>query len=169
MRPRLGAAVVEMAFITPLMLTILLGIWECGRLIQVQQIMYCAARDAARLAAQANIINTNGAYTQIRYNTGSPNIDQSIRSYLAVCGITDQTGLVTTFTFLDAFGAPIGGEPLTGIKNQPFRVTITIPYANVRWTSLGIVNPATVTVSMDWQMLVDDPFTLNAALPGWSP
>lgn len=168
-RHRFGAAAVEMACVTPLMLVILIGIWECGRLIQVQQIMQCAARDAARLAAQANIIATNGAYTQINFNTGSPNVDQTIRSYLAVSGITNQTGVTTAFTLLDGSGNPISGQPLNGTKNQRFRITITVPYDNVRWTNLGIVNPTTLSVSVDWQMLVDDPFSVDTALPGWSP
>jgi len=158
-----------MACVTPLMLVILIGIWECGRLIQVQQIMQCAARDAARLASQANIISTNGTYTQISFNTGNPNIDQTIRSYLAVSGITNQTGVTTSFAFLDSSNNPIAGEPLSGTKNQKFRVTIAVPYNNVRWTNLGIVNPTTITVAVDWQMLVDDPFSLDTALPGWTP
>ena len=167
---RPASAVVELAVVVPLMFTILIGIWEIGRLIQIQQMMHCATRDAARLAAQAYIINTNGESTQIRYATGSPNLDATIRSYLYVAGIKNQTGLTTSFAFVNADGSlDTGREPWQGRKNDRFRITIALPYDNVRWTNLGLVNPKTVTTSLDWQMLVDDPFTLDTTLPGWSP
>jgi len=163
-----GAAVIELAVVLPLMLTILVGIWEIGRLIQIQQMMHCATRDAARLAAQAFVVNTNGESTKIGYATGSPNLDATIRSYLYIAGIRNQTGLKTSFAFVNADGTlDSTREPWQGRKNERFRVTIALPYDNVRWTSLGLVDPKTVTVSLDWQMLVDDPFTLDTALPGW--
>jgi Flp pilus assembly protein TadG len=168
---RRGVAAVEMAFVTPVMLVVIIGVWETGRLIHVQQIMASAARDGARLAAQANIINTTGAYTQISYNTGTPNVDQTIRSYLYVCGITDQTGLITTFNFINTDGSvdTSRSHPYQGLKNDRFRITVSIPYTSVRWTNLGIVNPATVSASIDWQMLVDDTFSIDTSIPGWSP
>ncbi len=46
-------------------MTLLIGTWENGRFIQLQQIMSNAARDGARLAAQGTIINTNGTITDI--------------------------------------------------------------------------------------------------------
>ena len=60
-------------------------------------------------------------------------------------------------------------DPYTGIKNQQFRVYISIPYANVRWTTLTLINPTTLTAEADWECLVDDPFTVNTTLPGWGP
>ena len=58
-------------------------------------------------------------------------------------------------------------DPYTGVKNQRFRVRITLPYANVRWTTLTLINPTTLDAEAFWQCLVDDPFTVNATLPGW--
>ena len=71
---RSGVAVVEMAVLVPILLTVVIGIWELGRVIQVQQIISNAARDGARLAAQGSIINTTGAFTQIQFATGTPNV-----------------------------------------------------------------------------------------------
>ncbi|WP_020468357.1 TadE family protein [Zavarzinella formosa] len=163
-------AAVEFAIVVPFLLLLLVGIWELGRIINVQIILNNAARDAARLAAQANIVNTTGAYTQIKYNTGTPNIDASIRGYLQAAGITNLTGLVTQVEFLEGAGmGNTSADPYTGVKNQQFRIRIQIPYANVRWTSLTLINPTTLTAEAYWQCLVDDPFTLNTTLPGWSP
>ena len=133
-----------------------------------------AARDGARLGAQANIVATTGAYTQIKFSTGSPNVNDTIRAYLTASGITNHTGLVIQFQFVEsatggASTASTTADPYLGAKNQRFRVRISIPYDNVRWTSWSLINPTTLTAEAYWQCLVDDPFTVNTALPGWSP
>jgi Flp pilus assembly protein TadG len=172
---RAGAAVVEMAVVLPLLLLLLIGVWELGRIIQVQHVLNNAARDAARLAAQANTVSTTGAYTQLRFRSGTPNIDGTIRNYLTASGITDHNGLVIELQFVEGStpGSPGGSEtdadPFRGVKNQRFRVRIVLPYANVRWTTLTLINPTTLTTEAYWQCLVDDPFTLDTSLPGWSP
>lgn len=171
---RRGVAAVEFAAVLPLLLLLLVGIWELGRIIHVQIILNNAARDGARLASQANIVNTTGAYTQIRFNTGTPNIEGAIRAYLQAAGITDLTGLVIELQFVEGVGggsppSSKAADPYTGAKNQRFRVRVSIPYANVRWTTLSVINPSTLTAEAYWQCLVDDPFTVNTTMPGWSP
>ncbi|MEZ6140134.1 MAG: pilus assembly protein [Zavarzinella sp.] len=177
---RRAAAAVEFAFVLPLLLLLIIGLWEFGRIIHVQTIMNNAAREAARLGAQAQIVNTFGSYTEIKFNTGTPNINDTVRAYLTGSGITDHTGLVVEFQFIegDAYApAPVGPgpdprasvDPHKGVKNQRFRVRVTIPYDNVRWSTLTLINPTTLTAECQWQCLVDDPFTVNTVLPGWSP
>jgi Flp pilus assembly protein TadG len=172
---RRGVAAVEFAFVLPLLLLLLLGIWELGRIIHVQILLNSAARDGARLAAQAYIVNTSGSYTQISFNSGTPNIDGSIKAYLHGAGITNQAGMQISFQFVEAVGStpvtPNGtnANPYMGHKNQRFRVRIVLPYANVRWTTLTLINPTNLTAEAYWQCMVDDPFTLNTTLPGWSP
>jgi TadE-like protein len=173
---RRGVAVVEFAVVLPLLLLLLVGIWELGRIIHVQIVLNNAARDGARLAAQANIVNTTGSNTQIHFKTGTPNVDGAIRQYLLAAGITDHTGLVIQLQFMEPAaggGGPpqpdLDADPYIGVKNQRFRVMVSIPYDNVRWTSLTLINPSTLTAETYWQCLVDDPFTVNTNLPGWSP
>jgi Flp pilus assembly protein TadG len=172
---RRGVAAVEFAVVLPLLMLLLIGIWELGRIIQVQMILNNAARDGARLGAQANIVTSSGAYTQIQYSSGTPNIVGAIQAYLTAAGITNQTGLVIQFQFIDpgsGGGSPPASttaDPYTGIKNQRFMVSVTIPYANVRWTTLSLINPTNLTATTYWECLVDDPFTVNTTLPGWSP
>jgi Flp pilus assembly protein TadG len=172
---RRGVAAVEFAFVLPILLTLLVGIWELGRIISVQITLNNAARDGARLAAQANIINTTGAYTQIKFNSGTPNIQGAIQAYLQAAGISNLSGVQITLQFTTP--ATTGGtvptsttiDPYTGVKNQQFLVTISVPYANVRWTNLSLINPTTLTAQAYWECLVDDPFTVNTTMPGWGP
>jgi hypothetical protein len=44
-------------------------------------------------------------------------------------------------------------------------VTVTIPWSQVRWINLGIINPTTVSYTAYWQMMTDDVFTINPNLP----
>jgi Flp pilus assembly protein TadG len=174
-RRRRGVAAVEFAFVVPILLLLLVGIWELGRIIHVQIIVNNAARDGARIAAQANIVSTTGAYTQIEFDTGTPNVADAVKKYLIAAGITDHTGLVIELQFMEpaVSGDPVPtattADPYTGIKNQRFRVKVSIPYDNVRWTTLSLINPSTLSAEVYWQCLVDDPFTVNDTMPGWSP
>src|SRR5437667_1399294 len=56
--PRDGVAAVEFAVLIPFILTLLLGIWEVGRMIEVQQTVNNAAREAARQATTGQFTNT---------------------------------------------------------------------------------------------------------------
>ena len=149
----------------------LTGVWELGRIIQVQQILNNAARDGARIAAQGQIVNLTGSYTEIYFSSGTPNIQTTIQEYLYANGITNQTGLQITFQFLNddlTVNSSIT-DPYQGPKNQKFLVSVTIPYNNVRWTNMSLINPTSVSGQCIFQMMVDDPFTLNTTVPGWTP
>ncbi|MDB5310602.1 MAG: TadE-like protein [Gemmataceae bacterium] len=170
-RPRHGVASVELAvvflfFLIPLMI----AVWEVGRLVQVQQIVSNAAREGARLAAQGNTINSTGSATQIMVSTGTPNVHDVVYQYLYAAGLTNlsSSDVTVTFTFTPTSGYPSGlTDPYQGVKNQPFTVTVSIPWNRVRWVNLGLINPTTVDFTVSWQMLVDDLFTVNQTLPSW--
>ena len=65
---------------------LVLGTWELGRTVQVYQILNDAAREGARLAAQGQIINLEGSYTQINVNTGSPDVFDAVKNTLSAAG-----------------------------------------------------------------------------------
>jgi len=167
---RRGTAAVEMAVALPLLVTMMLGTWEVGRLVEVAQIMTNAAREGARLAAQGKIVALTGSYTDIYASSGSPNVTTTVQNYLNNAGI-NTTGLVVTFKFVDAAGNPVASptDPCQGTKGQRFRVTVTLPYSSFRWTNVALFPVTNLTVFCDWFSLVDDPFTVNTAIPGWNP
>jgi len=177
---RSGAAAVEFALVLAIVLMPLLtGIWEVGRLVQVQQIVANAAREGARLASQGITINSTGAPTQIRTSitppnaTLSPNVKAWVFQSLRAAGLNNLTwsDVTVTFIYLDSPPGAVAGatEPYQGVKNQHFRINVSIPFNKVRVVSLGIVNPTTVSFEVEWQMLVDDPFTVNVSMPGYTP
>jgi hypothetical protein len=166
-RKRRGMAIVELAVILPMLLVLLLGVWEIGCLVHTQQIMYNSARAGARIAAQANIINTTGVFTEISVSSGSPSVREAVIQNLKASGITNLDGLEVTFQYLN--GTTTNTEPHQGTKNQRFVVTVSLPFENVRWTNLGLIKPTTVGASCTWQIMVDDPFVVNTTIPTWNP
>ena len=187
-RPRRrGVAAVELAFVSVLLVVpLLLGIWEIGRLVQVQQIVSNSAREGARLSAQGFTINTSGAPTQIKVNSGTASVKDAVYDYLYAAGLTNLDPADVTVTFgyttgrttdyvphpIDPPGTsyPAGSkppDPCYGEKGQIFVVTVTIPWNKVRWINLGLINPPTVTFNVTWQMLTDERFQVNEQLPTW--
>jgi hypothetical protein len=161
--PRRGVAAVEFAVVAPVLFTLMLGVWEVGRLIQVQQVLQNAAREGARIAAQGRIINITGSYTEVKVNSGSPSVTSTVQSFLQSAGLTNTSGLAVSFQFLD--GDTSKTDPHQGAKGQRFRVTASIPFANFKWTILSIVNATDVTASAEWVSMADDPFVLDTNIP----
>lgn len=184
---RRGVAAVELAFVFMLfVIPMMFGIWETGRLVQVQQIVSNAAREGARLSAQAYTINSSGTPTQIRVSTGSVNLKDAVYDYLYAAGLTklDPSDVTVTFAFTSArttdyvplstdpagTSYPAGSkpsDPCYGEKGMTFTVTVSVPWSRVRWVNAGLINPNAVTFTVTWQMLTDDRFQVNANLPTW--
>lgn len=163
-----GVAAVEAAVVLPVLLTLMLGTWEAGRLVEVAQIMSNAVREGARLAAQGQIVTATGSFTLVSANSGSPSVATTVQEYLANAGI-NTTGLTVGFTFVDSSGNPVASptQPYQATKAQRFRVTATLPYSSFRWSVVDLFAVTTLTTSCDWVSMIDDPFTVNTNLPTW--
>jgi TadE-like protein len=166
-----GVAAVEVALITTFLLVpLVIGVWEIGRLVQVQQIVSNSAREGARLAAQGYTINATGTPTQVMVSSGPINVHDAVYRYLYSVGLTNlsKSDVIVEFKFLaPKSNGSLPTEPFQGEKGQPFSVKVTIPWNKVRWVNLGIVRPTTVTFTVTWRMLVDEQFVVNDQLPTW--
>lgn len=169
---RSAVAAVELAVVAAFLLVpLIIGVWEVGRLVQVQQLVSNSAREGARLASQGYTVNASGTPTEVTVASGPVNITDAVYQFLLAAGLTNLQKSDIQVDF--AFTAPNSGgttpaEPYLGEKGQPFRVTVTIKsWAKVRWIDMGILRPADVTFTANWQMLVDDKFTVNQTLPAW--
>ena len=177
---RPGIATAEFSYVLLILFPVLIGVWETGRLIQVQQIVSNSAREGARMAAQGRTINQSGAPTEIltsvNPNPGNlPNVKAAVFQSLHGAGLTNLTwnDVIVTFAFLDQPSGATAGpsssnpQPVQGVKNQRFSVTVSIPLAKVRWVNFGIVSTPNVAETVEWRMLVDEAFTINQTLPTW--
>ena len=168
---RAGVAAVEVAIITAFLLVpLIIGVWEIGRLVQVQQIVSNSAREGARLAAQGYTVNSTGTPTQVMVSSGTVNVHDAVYRYLYSVGLTtlSRSDVTVEFKFLaPRSDGATPTEPYEGEKGQPFSVKVTIPWNRVRWVNLGIVRPTTVTYTVTWRMLIDDKFSIDDRLPTW--
>jgi Flp pilus assembly protein TadG len=182
---RRGTATVELALVMLYVIPpMIVGLWEMGRFVQVQQIVANSAREGARLAAQAVTITPSGSPTQIFTSVAPPNasaipnVKAAVMQYLNGCGLTqlNYADVTVTFAFLPwqpgdpvlVNANPTATQPHQGVQNQRFRVTVAITnMSKVMWSPIGLVNPSTVYYQVDWVCLVDRPFNINTTVPSW--
>lgn len=106
-RGRKGAAVVEFAVVSPVLILLLLGIFESGRMVMVQQSLTTAAREGAR-AAIVEGTSTSAAIAVVE-------------SFLAGAGVSRSTVTVTP----NSTASVAHGQPIT--------VSVSVPFAQVSW------------------------------------
>jgi Flp pilus assembly protein TadG len=159
-KSRRGSAVVEAVFIMPIMLTLMLGVWEVGRMIQISQILENAAREGARVAAGGYV---NG--TAVTVST----VQTEVQNYLTAAGLPSAaaTGAQTNLTCL---ATPVWTDPYSALPLDPFTVTVTIPsgtpFNSLRWNLLNkITNVSQLSTTVYWQSANNSQVTVSTTLP----
>src|SRR5688500_15034384 len=90
---RRGVAAVEAAVTLPVLITLLLGVWEVGRMLQINATLTNAGREAARMAAGGVF---NGQPVTVAM------IEQQVKDYLTAAGFPAAAadGTIVTVTNL---------------------------------------------------------------------
>jgi Flp pilus assembly protein TadG len=144
---RRGAAAVELAVVLPLLLTLLLGVWDMGRLIDASQILSSAAREGARCASTGQVDVTG--------------IQTAVLNYLTQAGLST-TGATVTVSNLTSPGT----DPLVATQLDQYRISVTLPSNNVRWVVLNnLAGSTTLTTSCLWNSMRDLPLTVPTTIP----
>ena len=159
-RRRAATAAVEFALISPLLVTLLLGLWELGRAIQVFQIVSNAAREGARQAASAK-------YTKAE-------VQQSVFDYLVNANVPMSDTLPQSSVDLSNTNATItvanvtsGGEVFDANQLDKMTVYVSVPVKNFRWISSTFYMPANGKVSATVGFLCtrDIPINIVSTIP----
>src|SRR5438067_88543 len=108
-----------MALVAPLLVFLLLGLWEVGRLVEAQQILSNAAREAGRQASTGM--------------KSTAQIQQSALTYIQMAGLSS-AGTTVTFTNMTNGGA---ASPQAAAQLDQLKITVTMPTANVRWLAMS--------------------------------
>jgi Flp pilus assembly protein TadG len=124
---RRGAAVVEFALLLPVLMTLLVGAWEGGRLIEINQILSNAAREGARQAASGQANSTQ--------------VQQTVLQYLQDAGLPATNAVVTVSDLTHS------GDPSNATQMDQLKVSVSIPFKDVRWSTLVLVTSPSTTVS----------------------
>jgi Flp pilus assembly protein TadG len=145
-------ATVEFALVLPVLMGLLLGIWEVGRLVQVSQVLQNAAREAARQASTGT--------------TPMSDIKTNVQAYItgAEPRITNLVGFDVVFTDLTR---PAVTDPTAAVQLDHFTMTVTVPFDNVRWSATKMFVPTGTKVSatVDWYSMRDLPVTVTTGIP----
>jgi len=150
---------VEFAVCLTLLIPLLVGVWEVGRLVEVQQLLANAAREGGRAAAAGKKTPTQ--------------IQQEVVTYLANAGLmVDKSGIwrpvaqsdvTITITNLTSSTRP---DPSTANQLDHFQVQVTIPFNSVRWVILNQITTVTqLTAAADWYSMKDTPISVNSSIP----
>ena len=119
-----GAALIETAFVLPIMLLVSVGIFEFGRAYQTWQVVTNAAREGARVAVLP-------AYTD-------PSVDARVRTYLKNGGLpaaivdSTETKVLITATTIPIDVAGTNQAPAAKIRVEyPFEFMVLQPVARL--------------------------------------
>lgn len=126
--PRRGTAAVEMACVLPLIVTLLLGTWEMGRYVEVQQIVCDAAREGGRQASSGQLTNAQ--------------VVTAVTNYVKIAGLPT-AHLVVTINDLTNPGL----DASQAVALDQIKVTVSIPFKDVRWSALKLVTTDASNVS----------------------
>ena len=158
---RRGAVVVEAAVIMPLLLILMLGVWEVGRYIQLQQMLVNSAREGARLAA--------GGYTTNSVAVTNTMVQQAARDYLRGAGLPAAAYNNAEVT-LTCLASPSWTDPHEANPLDRFAVTVTIPagtaFESTRWSFLPKLTSITqMSAKVDWVSLNNEEISIDTDLP----
>lgn len=173
--PRRGAAALEFACVAPLLFVLLFGLWEVGRMVEVQQVAWNSAREGARDASmgQASLqaVATNLVlYLQSAepsaFGSGhltsliSPVITLPANSYGYTCWDNTANRELFTMAFTDITNTSVT-DPTGMAQLDHYRITVSYPYASIGWLPVPEITGQTrLYVAVDWVSMVDSPFTI---------
>jgi Flp pilus assembly protein TadG len=107
-----GAATVELALLLPLLLVLVFGIIDFGRVFNAQVTLSQAAREGARLAALCNSSTpTTCGSVATRTTAAAPNLSGVSVTTTTTCpvGSTSATDAVVTVSWTITFSTPLAG------------------------------------------------------------
>jgi Flp pilus assembly protein TadG len=127
-RHRSGVAAVEAAVVLPVILMLMLGTWEVGRMVEVTQILNNAAREGGRCAS-------TGQNTSIQ-------VKQTVLNYLQNAGLPSNLATVT----VNDLTSP-GTDCTAATELDQLQVQISLPFTAVRWSAGKLVTNSSTTLT----------------------
>ena len=177
---RRGGSAVEYAACLPLMLMILTGLWQVGRITEVQEVLWNSAREAARDASlgQDNLqtVTTNLlTYLQGAEKTAfppghstsmiAPVVSLPANTYGYTCWDNTTNKELFTMTFADITNTTVT-DPTAMKQLDVYSIGVQVPYTSIELCSIVPVSGMTrLSVTVVWASLIDSPFQIAPYLP----
>ena len=158
-RARRGIVAVEAAVVMPVIVAMMLGMWEVGRLTQMSRTLRDAAREGARVAAGGS---NNGATVTVS------TVQTAVQNFLSAAGVptTAINGAVITVTNLSSNSWT---DPGNALPLDHFRVTVSIPsgtaFDSLKFYGSKLCGVTSLQESVDWLSANDAQVTVSTTLP----
>ncbi len=146
---RSATAAVELALtLTFILVPLLLGMWEVGRLLQVQQIVENAAREGGRQASTAKYTNAD--------------CEDAVRNYLSMAGLS-----LTNVQITVKNNTGNGGEVYNAPAGHEVQVDVSYPYQNVRYvmSTFFVAEGTMLNAQAIWRSVRDFPVSIPTDPP----
>lgn len=138
----------EFAVMLPLIITLLLGLWEVGRMIEVKAILY----DAAAVGGRAAAVGLNSASL----------VQTAVTNSLSIAGISTTNATVTVSDLTNP-----GTDPTLATALDQIQITVAIPFSAVRWSTTSMFVPGTtqLTATVTWYSANAYSYPTNITVP----
>lgn len=151
---RTGAALVELTVCLPILITLLLGVWDIGKMLQQQQIVANSVREAGRQASTGQLT---------RVQTEAVAKDYLVTSGLRITDPATGTPNVTT----TSANLTSGIEFNAASQQDRLWIKLEYPYKNNRWNVLQFFFSPDLkqTVEYTWRNMADKPIAVDTSIP----
>lgn len=177
---RSGQAAVEFAVCLPLLVLILSGLWEVGRITEVQQVMWNSAREAGRDASLGQDSLSDVASNLLTYlQSAEPSAFPPSHSTSMIAPVVSLPANTTgytcwdntakrelfTMTFADLTN-PSVTDPTAMSQLDVYQLGVQVPYQSIAISPLSqITSMSRLSVLSTWASMVDSPFQITESLP----
>jgi Flp pilus assembly protein TadG len=175
-----GVATMEFAFCLPLLMLILTALWQVGRFIEVQQVLWNAGREGARDASlgqdnlqgvATNILTYLQGAEQTAFGNGhstsmiAPVITLAANTTGYTCWDNTANRELFTMTFTDVTN-PSTTDPTGMTQLDLYQIGLQVPFTSIGWSNLIPISGMTrLKVTVVWTSLIDTPFQIAPDLP----
>jgi Flp pilus assembly protein TadG len=135
----------------PVILILLLGLWEVGRMIEVEAILYDAAAVGGRTAS-------------IGLNTAAQ-VQTAVTNYLTIAGVPTANATVTVNDLTNP-----GTDPSSATALDQIQLVVSIPFSAVRWTTTSMFLPGTAQLRATVTWYSANPYSYPSSIvvpPGY--
>jgi Flp pilus assembly protein TadG len=176
---RPATASVEFALCLPLLVWILFGLWELGRITEVEEVMANSVREAGRDASlgqenlqtvATNLANYLQAAEPSAFGQGhstsmiTPVFTLPTNTTGYTCWDNTANRELFTITFTDVTNSTVT-DPTGMAQLDIFQIGVQVPYSNVGWVPPTLTGFTRLNAAVTWASMVDSPFTIAPSLP----
>ncbi len=164
---RTGAAAIEFALVLVVLVPFLLGVWEIGRLVNVQQTIHSSAREGARQASTGE--------------RSTKEVQEFVLDFLTTSGFTKIDKLAANEADVQSGGKvyvevkvydldgneKVGMDAKDAQQNYKIEVTTTVLFNDVEFspTNYFLGEDRTVSATVSWNCMKDIPLKVNQQIP----